>query len=133
MAATIQTRRARLDGGFGALRRGRRTGLLDGRQVQREGASLPWLRVDGDVAALQACELASEVEAKTGPGQVIGPGVGDAPEAREQDRQVGGRDADASVFHCYASQPAPQRDCAGHLAAVRRVFERVVDEVGDDG
>src|SRR5439155_12087721 len=103
-------------------------GRLSGPQLHAERGACALARDDPDRAVHQPHELAADVEPETGAAHAAGQIRVEAVELLEDPALLGERDAEPLVAHgdTYAVAPGD-----GHLdaTAVRRVFDRVVDEV----
>src|ERR1700676_858287 len=100
--------------------------------MQGEGAAPTGVGVDGDLASVKARQLPAKVQAQTGTGQVISLRRRYPAESREQDRQVLPGDAHPMILDADPRDAPPVDDVDLDRAALRRILDRVADEVGDD-
>src|SRR5229473_2967039 len=82
---------------------------------------------------MQARELPAQVQPQARTGQVVRFRRRHATEPGEEDRHVLFRDAKSVVSHADPCDAAPARELDLDRAAGRRIFDRVADQVGDDG
>src|SRR5260370_8037365 len=87
---------------------------------------------DPDLAAMHLNDLLNDREAQAGPGYRLGRAASDPPEALEDMLDLVRGDAQAGVGHADECKPAVRTGRKGHSPAVRRVLDRVVDQVCHD-
>src|ERR1700716_4009960 len=112
---------------------GRVSGLLAGafnRETQHELAPFTRLRYRDDFALVKPGQLSHQVKAQPGAGHVVEPTQ--AAEAHEQPIHVLRRDPNALVAHAQHGHITRDRQLRRDIAAFRRVFDGIVQQVGDD-
>src|SRR4051812_12286442 len=91
--------------------------LRVGREGHREGASLVDLRADGDIAAVEADDLAGQRQSQAGAGDVVDPLVLGPVELLEDELGLLGADPDAGIVDLDLEPVGPDLDLDLDLAA----------------
>src|SRR5262245_29437259 len=100
-------------------------------QGEDERAAAAWLAFCPDLTAMRLDQVAADVQAEADGLDRATAGL-DAIETLEQALEVLGRDADALIADAYAQQALfVGADAGAHVATARRVFDGVVDQIGE--